>query len=287
MNTSPAAPLLEVRDLKAGYGKAQVLRGLNFSVRAGEALGLIGASGAGKSTLIFALLGLLSWRGGWSQGQVLLGGQDLLTLPEHTLRSFRGKQIALVPQSPMGALNGALSLRTHFVEAWAAHRSGRQLEQLWTRVRELMAAVQLPVEESFLRRKPAQISVGQAQRITLALALLHRPAVLVADEPTSALDPSSHASIVRLLRTLTRESGTTLVYISHDLLSVLQIAERVGVLQTGSLVEIYPTRELADRATHPATRELLDALPVPPSVLLEYAVGEQPRAAPIPSTVGF
>ena len=135
-----------------------------------------------------ALLGLLPWRGGWAEGEVLVEGVDLLTMKEREARKVRGKLVGLVPQSPMSALNGAISLRTHFEEAWRAHEVGLGAA-FEDRVRELMQCVRLPKDAAFLQRKPGEVSVGQAQRAVLAMALLHRPALLIADEPTSSLDP--------------------------------------------------------------------------------------------------
>jgi len=260
-----SAPLLQVR-LSAGYEKQEILRDVAFDLHAGEALGFVGTSGAGKSTLILSLLGLLKWRGGKVSGQVLLDGRNLLTMREREMRELRGKRLALVPQSPMTALNSAVSLRTHFEEAWRAHERGgrRELEARWQAV---LSEVQLPPSAEFLSRRPGQISVGQAQRMLIALALLHRPAILICDEPTSALDPVTQAEIVRLLRRVNRETGTALIYISHDLISVMQLCDRVAVLHGGMIAECLPVEEI-ERAEHTCTLELLRSLPVPASLLL-------------------
>ena len=230
--------------------------------------GLVGASGAGKSTLVLSLLGLLSWHCGRASGEVVLNGQNLLNLPERKLRELRGRRIALIPQSPMTALNSAISLESHFREAWKAHETnGRTV--FTSRIKSLLSEVQLPEEPDFLRRRPTQISVGQAQRVLIALALLHSPDVIVADEPTSALDPVTQSQIVGLLSRLNRNNGVTFLYVSHDLVSVLQLADRIAVLSDGSIVETLPVGEI-DRARHPATIALLNALPVPPDVLLSH-----------------
>ena len=261
---------LQVR-LKATYGKHDVLKDLRFELYAGEALGLVGTSGAGKTTLVMALLGLLPFRGGTVSGEVLLDGVNLLTMPPREARRVRGKLISLIPQSPMTALNPAVSLRSHFEEAWRAHEStGRKA--LETRLKQLMDEVQLPdATESFLRSKPGQISVGQAQRVLIALALLHRPSILIADEPTSALDPVTQVEIIKLLRELNRRHGTALLYISHDLVSVLQLCERVLVLHQGTIAECVRVAEI-EQAKHPATLSLLGALPVPVQILLSHCI---------------
>jgi peptide/nickel transport system ATP-binding protein len=259
--------LLQVA-VQAEYAGKSVLHDVRFELRRGEVLGLVGTSGAGKSTLVQSLLGLLPWRGGRVTGEVMLNGQNLLALADRDFRKLRGREIALIPQSPMTALNAAISLQTHFNEAWRAHeKSGRTA--LAQRLQTLLVEVQLPSDPEFLRRRPAQISVGQAQRILIALALLHRPALIIADEPTSALDPVTQAQIVDLLKKLNRLHGVTLLYISHDLISVLQLSDRIAVLDKGTIVENLPVTEIG-KARHAATLALLNALPVPPEVLLSY-----------------
>ena len=259
-------PLLEVI-LDASYGKRQVLHDVKLTLHAGETLGLVGTSGAGKSTLVMALLGLLPWRGGKVVGKVLLEGRDLLQMNEREARRIRGSRIALVPQSPMTALNAAISLRVHFQEAWRAHESSgrRALED---RLETLLPGVQLTSDAAFLDRRPSQISVGQAQRVMIALALLHRPALLIADEPTSALDPLTQAEVLKLLKELNRTTGTALLYISHDLISVLQLCRRLAVLDAGTIVETLEVDKLEEQARNLKTVALIQALPVRPGILL-------------------
>ncbi len=192
-------------------------------------------------------------------GEVFLDGNNLLALPERDLRKVRGKRVALIPQSPMSALNAAISLESHFVEAWRAHQPGGRAA-LGERLRTLLSEVHLPADREFLRRRPSQISVGQAQRVLIALALLHRPALIIADEPTSALDPVTQAQIVDLLRELNSQHGTSLLYISHDLVSVLQLCDRIAVLDGGAIVESLPVAKVG-LARHAATLALLTALP--------------------------
>lgn len=266
--------------IRAEYPGRVVLQDARFELNCGEVLGLVGTSGAGKSTLVLSLLGLLPWRGGRVTGEVLLEGLNLLTLSEHRLRKLRGREIAFIPQSPMTALNSAISLQSHFHEAWKAHdQRGRSACE--ERVRELMAEVQLPPDPDFRRRRPAQISVGQAQRVLIALALLHRPRLIIADEPTSALDPVTQTQIIELLRKLNRRHETALLYVSHDLISVLRLCDRIAVLDGERIVESLPVLSIGD-AAHPATRMLLKTLPAPPKVLLRFRdtdAGESAMAA--------
>jgi ABC-type glutathione transport system ATPase component len=260
-------PLLRVR-LDASYAGHAVLHDVRLELGRGEVLGLVGSSGAGKSTLVLSLLGLLPWRGGRVAGEVLLDGENLLQMPERRLRALRGRAVGFIPQSPMSALNPALSLERHFREAWLAHRR-RSGGALTERMHALLDEVQLPADHSFLHRRPAEISVGQAQRVLIALALLHEPALLVADEPTSALDPVTQTQIVELLRRLNRAHRASLLYVSHDLVSVLGLCHRIAVLESGTIVESLNVAQLGG-AQHAATRRLLQTLPVPPDVLLRY-----------------
>ena len=254
--------------LDAGYSGKTVLRDIHFELQRGEVLGLVGTSGAGKSTLVLSLLGLLPLRGGRVSGEVIWEGRNLLKLPKRELRPLRGREIALIPQSPMTALNSAISLEAHFIEAWKAHQSGRANE-LPRRMQTVLAEVQLPCNREFLRRRPAQISVGQAQRVLIALALLHRPKLIIADEPTSALDPVTQAQIVALIKDLNRRHGTSLLYISHDFVSVLQLSNRIAVLHDGSIAEALPVSRIQE-AHHQVTRALLDSLPAPAEILLNH-----------------
>jgi len=229
---------------------------------------MVGTSGAGKTTLVLSLLGLSAYRGGKVTGEVLLDGINLLTLSGREARRIRGKRVSLIPQSPMTALNPAVSLRSHFEAAWRAHEStGKAV--LEPRLQQLMEELQLPANEAFLRSKSGQISVGQAQRVLIALALLHRPSIVIADEPTSALDPVTQVEIIKLLRQLNRRHGTALFYISHDLSSVLHLCDSFLVLDSGTIAERVKVTEI-DQAHHPATLALLGALPVPVQMLLSY-----------------
>lgn len=266
--------LLQVR-LTAGYGTRTVLNDLTFSLAAGERLGLVGSSGAGKSTLLLALLGLLPWRGGWTRGEVSLNGRNLLGMKERDVRRLRGKTVALVPQSPVSALNPALSLETHLKEAWRAHEPPDKA-RLAQRTELLLRRVQLPSDPAFLKRKPGEISVGQAQRCAIALALLHRPALVIADEPTSALDPSTQVEVLELLREISAQDEMALLFVSHDLLSVFRICQRLALLHYGRIEESLPIEQIAD-ARHPALRDLLRTLPVPPEVLLRHAAQQDSR----------
>jgi ABC-type glutathione transport system ATPase component len=255
-------PLLSV-DLSVDYRNKQgVLRDLAFDIFPGEVFGLLGASGSGKSTVALAILRLLEMRGGTVRGSILFEGRELLTCREKEMRQLRGRKIGLVPQSPASALNPALRLETHFREAWQAH-SARPWKETRASVQQLLGRLELPSDEAFLRRYPHQVSVGQAQRVLIAMAVLHRPALLIADEPTSALDTAAQREILELLRGLNRQFAMAVLYISHDLGSVAALCQRVGVLDGGRLAKSGPL-------------ETLNGQPIGPSLFQQPCLVGQP-----------
>jgi ABC-type glutathione transport system ATPase component len=259
---TPSDPLLSLR-LSAGYpGRECVLRDVALEIHRGEVLGLVGQSGCGKSTLALAILRLLSLKGGRAVGSILFNGRDLMTLSERGMRSIRGCRIALVLQSPTASLNPALRIGRQLREAWIIHRHSPRQECRHALL-ETLHSVSLPADDQFLRRYPAELSVGQAQRVVIAMAVLHRPPLLVADEPTSALDMITQSEILQLFAALSRTLGIGILYISHDLLSVAAISKRVAVLNQGRIVECRPTAELFSRPQHPYTRQLLASIPGP------------------------
>jgi len=236
---SAAEPLLAI-DISAGYpGKPAVLDGVRFSMQPGEILGLIGESGSGKSTIALAVLRLLELRGGQVRGSICFCGRELMSAGARELRRVRGREIAVVLQSPVAALNPALRIETQLREAWRAHR-GEPWRTGREHARRLLIRMGLAGDERFLRRYPRQLSVGQAQRVVIAMAVMHGPKLLIADEPTSALDPESASEILDLFRGLNREFGTAILYISHDLRSVDALCHRVAILQHGRLREHAP-----------------------------------------------
>lgn len=257
-NPPEPAPLLSVR-LSVRYETGrEALRDAAFDVQPEEILGLVGQSGSGKSTIALALMGLLGFKGGRASGEVRFGGRDLLRLSERHLRTIRGRDISLVPQSPLSSLNPALTIGAHFKEAWRAHAlPGREQ----SRVEELLAAVQLPSGTAFLNRKPGQLSVGQAQRVLIALALLHRPELLIADEPTAALDPITAAEVLELFANLNREFRMAILYVSHDLQSVRTLCHRMAVLHEGRIVETGAPSDVLMRPEHAYTKRLVATLP--------------------------
>ena len=264
--TSSPHPLLSV-EVSIDYpGKPDVLRYARFDIARGEIVGLVGRSGSGKSSMALAILKLLEMKGGKARGQIVFRGRDLLLCPEKEMRHIRGRDIGLVLQSPASALNPALRIGTQLAEAWKAHADGSR-ERMRNYLLDLMDSVSLPADESFLRRYPGELSVGQAQRVVIAMGIIHRPALLVADEPTSALDVVVHAEILSLFQRLNRGLDMGILYISHDLLSVASFCQRVAILHEGEIVEFDETERIFGSPRHPYTRQLIDAIPAHPASL--------------------
>jgi peptide/nickel transport system ATP-binding protein len=256
-------PLLSAR-LSVDYpNKPLVLRDVQLEIQRGEILGLVGQSGSGKSTLALALLQLLHLKGVKVRGQALLNGEDLLRQTQKQLRSIRGRLISVVLQSPLTSLNPALRIRAQLAEAWQAHVQSSG-EECQTAVRQALSSVGLPIDDEFLRRRPSQLSVGQAQRVTIAMAILHRPALLIADEATSALDSITQSEILQLFARLNRELGMAILFISHDLLSVAALCHRIAILKDGCIVECGSPEQIFCWPQNEYTRKLIDALPSSP-----------------------
>ncbi len=256
-------PLLAA-NLSVDYrNKTGVLRNISLCIERREVLGLVGQSGSGKSTLALALMGLLSGKGGGVKGEILFRGKDLLKTSENNLREIRGKEMSIVLQSPLAALNPVLNVGSQLTEAWRAHERGNDALGSAS-IQSALASVSLPHDKDFLRRRASQLSVGQGQRVCIAMAVLHRPALLLADEATSALDPITQSEILNLFARLNREMGTAILYISHDLLSVAALCHRICILHEGQVVECGAPDAIFNAPQHEYTRRLVAALPNAP-----------------------
>lgn len=257
--------LLSIK-LSVDYPRApQILDRLNLEVRKGEILGLVGQSGCGKSTLALSILKLLHLRNATARGSIYFQDQDLMLSSERSMRKLRGRDIALVLQSAVSALNPAVRIGKQLEEAWSVHvRSDRDSRH--AAIAQALESVCLPSDKAFLRRYPSEVSVGQAQRILIAMAILHRPALLIADEPTSALDAITQSGILKLFASLNQKLNIAILFISHDLLSVASISHRVAVMEQGTIIECRDTAELFENPRHPYTRRLIAALPIAPAI---------------------
>jgi len=242
-------------NISVEYAQKRVLNEVSLDVQEGEILGLVGRSGEGKSTIALSILGLLALKGGRCTGEIVFEDRDLLKLNAREMRRLRGKEIALVPQSPLAALNPNLRLGAQLKEAWRAHEGGKPD---W---KPLLESVSLPTEESFLRQYPRNLSVGLAQRFLIAMAVLHNPALLLADESTSALDTITQAEILGLFKRLNRSRGIAILYISHDLASVASLCHRVAILHEGKIVECGSVDRIFLSPQHAYTKQLIAAIP--------------------------
>lgn len=252
--------LLDMKDLSIAFGEQQAVRGISFHINPGETLGLVGESGSGKSATSLAILRLLpaSTRVG---GRIRFDGEDLLELPEEAMRRRRGREIAMIFQEPMTALNPVMPVGAQIAEAVEAHHPGESRRAVRAKVLSAMEEVGLPEVEQRAKDYPHQFSGGQRQRILIAMAIVNRPRLLIADEPTTALDVTVQAQILGLLNGLRREHGLAMLFISHDLAVVAQVADRVAVMQRGEIVEQGAVRRLFERPRHEYTRKLLASAP--------------------------
>jgi len=260
MSTAPTNDVLLSAHLSVSYGGKAVLRDVEFEIRGGEVLGLVGQSGSGKSTLAMAILGLLDAKRARVEGTINFQGSNLLQLRERELRERRGRVLALVLQSPLSSLNPALKIRTQLKEAWRAHAAGPAAD-CDRAIRAALESVSLPSSDEFLSKYPSQMSVGQAQRVLIAMAVTHRPALLIADEATSALDVITQSEILALFRELNRSTGMAILYISHDLASVAGICDRIAILHAGQVVECNATAAIFANPQHEYTKRLMAAMP--------------------------
>src|SRR5207302_4596549 len=237
------------------------VRDLSFSLAPGEVLGLVGESGSGKSVTSLAIMRLLPSQAQVS-GEILLSdgmSRDLLQLPDEQMRALRGSRMAMIFQEPMTALNPVMRVGDQIAEAVLVHRKCTKPE-IWNSVVNALRDVGIPDPERRARDYPHQLSGGMRQRVMIAMAIVNRPQVLIADEPTTALDVTIQAQILELLAGLRARFGLTMLFISHDLAVVSQVADRVAVMYAGNLVELGSKADIFASPAHPYTRGLLHAM---------------------------
>jgi peptide/nickel transport system ATP-binding protein len=284
--------LLQVRDLRTHFftraGVVKAVDGVSFDVAAGEVVGLVGESGSGKTVTGLSIIGLIDQPGRIIGGSVKLAETELVGLEGEKLRALRGQRIAMVFQDPMSVLNPVLTIATQMRLALEAH--GR-VATAAARARSIEAlnAVRIPDAARRLDAYPHQFSGGMRQRVAIAIALLHKPALIICDEPTTALDVSIQAQILTEMRGLVRDLGTALIWISHDLATVSSLATRILVMYAGRIIEEGPTAAVLRSPRHPYTRGLLESLPsrTEPGRALHQIAGSTPSLLRLPEGCSF
>ena len=256
--------VLEVEGLKTHFftraGVVKAVDGVSLSLARGEILGLVGESGSGKSVTGFSILGLVDPPGRIVEGAIRLEGRDLAGMGEADLRRIRGRDLAMIFQDPMMTLNPVLKISTQMIETVRAHENVSEAAAR-ARAIETLAMVGIPAPEERLDAYPHQFSGGMRQRVAIAIALLHRPKVIIADEPTTALDVTIQSQILAKVQELCRETGTALVWITHDLAVVAGLADRVAVMYAGRIVESGSVDGVLDHPRHPYTQGLIGSVP--------------------------
>jgi len=263
--TEPTQPLLEVKNLKTYFftedGVVKAVDGVDFKVYPGEVLGLVGESGCGKSVSLLSAMRLISKPGRIVAGEVLFDGQDMLKLTESEMTRVRGNRMSMIFQQPQTALNPVFRVGDQIAEVLSIHR-GLGQEAGWKRAIELLKMVGIPEPEQRAESYPHELSGGMAQRVMIAMALACVPELLIADEPTTALDVTIQAQILDLMRDLRTQVNAAVILITHDLGVIAEMAERVGVMYAGRVVEQTDVATLFARPLHPYTLGLMGSIPV-------------------------
>lgn len=256
--------VLEVKDLEISFdtfaGKVNAIRGVSFELFKGETLAIVGESGSGKSVTSRSIMRLLSSNATIDKGTILFKGQDIVKKTEKQMQSIRGKEIAMIFQDPMTSLDPTMSIGKQVAESLIKHNKVSKAEGL-KQALELLKLVGIPNAEKRLNNYPHQFSGGQRQRIVIAIALICYPEILIADEPTTALDVTIQAQILELLKDLQKKISTSIIFITHDLGVVANVADRVAVMYGGRLVEVGTSEEIFYNPQHPYTWGLLGSMP--------------------------
>jgi peptide/nickel transport system ATP-binding protein len=255
---------LEVRNLRTHFftraGVVKAVDGVSFTVGRGKVLGLVGESGSGKTVTGFSIIGLVDPPGRVVEGEILYQGRNLAKISEEELRHLRGNRIAMIFQDPMMTLNPVLRVDTQMIETVQAHEKVSR-EEARQRSRDALGMVGIPSPDARLKSYPHQFSGGMRQRVAIAIALLHRPELIIADEPTTALDVTIQGQILAEVQKLAVTTGTSLIWITHDLSVVAGLADDIAVMYAGKIVEGGPVSEVLDQPMHPYTVGLIGSVP--------------------------
>ena len=284
--------LLEVKDLKTYFhtrrGIIKAVNGVSYSVDAGRTLGIVGESGSGKSVSAMSILNLVDSNGWIEGGEILFDGTDMTKLSRTEMYKMRGNAISVIFQEPMTSLNPVFTIERQVSEPFIIHQGMSKKEAAKKSV-EMLADVKIPNPENVAKQYPHQLSGGMRQRVMIAMALACRPKILIADEPTTALDVTIQAQILRLMNNLKKEKGTAILFITHDLGVINQMADDVAVMYCGQVVEMSPARTIFDQSIspflHPYTEGLLRSIPrldTEVHTRLEVIPGSVPHPAELP-----
>ena len=258
------APTLEVRNLRTHFltraGAIKAVDDVSFTVPRGKILGLVGESGSGKTVTGFSIMRLIDPPGKIVGGTILFKGRDLAAASASEMRQLRGNRIAMIFQDPMMTLNPVLRIETQMMETVLAHERVSR-EEARRRSRDALGLVGIPSPEERLKAYPHQFSGGMRQRVAIAIALLHRPDLIVADEPTTALDVTIQSQILAEVQKLTRQTGTSMIWVTHDLSVVAELADEIAVMYAGRIVEHGTVDDVLDRSLHPYTSGLIASVP--------------------------
>lgn len=271
--------LLEVKDLAVNFrthhGDVQAVRGISFDLHEGEALSIVGESGSGKSVTVKAVMGLLADNGYYASGSIMFEGSDITKMKEADLHSVRGNKMAMIFQDPMTSLDPTMTIGKQITEVILLHQDVSKQEAR-KRAIELIDMVGIDEPESRMKQYPHQFSGGMRQRIVIAIALACEPKILIADEPTTALDVTIQAQIIDLMKDLQTRLGVALIFITHDLGVVANVADRVAVMYAGRIVEIGSNEEVFYNPQHPYTWGLLASMPTLDTSDVLYAIPGTP-----------
>ncbi len=284
--------LLEVKDLKTYFhtrrGVIKAVNGVSYSVDAGRTLGIVGESGSGKSVSAMSILNLVDSNGWIEGGEILFDGTDMTKLSRTEMYKMRGNAISVIFQEPMTSLNPVFTIERQVSEPFIIHQ-GMSKKEAAKKAVEMLADVKIPNPETVAKQYPHQLSGGMRQRVMIAMALACRPKILIADEPTTALDVTIQAQILRLMNNLKKEKGTAILFITHDLGVINQMADDVAVMYCGQVVEMSPARTIFDQSIspflHPYTEGLLRSIPrldTEVHTRLEVIPGSVPHPAELP-----
>lgn len=284
--------MLEIKDLSVRYGKqAPTIEHFNLNMKKGEIISVVGESGSGKTTVIRAVLGALAGGGKVTQGDILFNGKSLLTNTKDEWRQLRGTRISMIFQDCGGTLNPIRKIGSQFVEYICTH-SKVSKDEAWKKGVSMLEKMRLPEAENIMNSYPHQLSGGMRQRVMIAMALACRPKLLIADEPTTALDVTIQAQILKLMNDLKKEKGTSILFITHDLGVINEMADDVAVMYCGQVVEKAPVRSIfGDNSyLHPYTEGLLYSIPrldTPTGIRLEAIPGAVPHPLDLPKGCKF